>query len=255
MKKMKKILIAIGSLLAITISTANIFNEPINISMASSEEEESPSDNLLTATETSNEGDYHRRPTEEQLNIMLNSGEYFNIHYELIELYLLKNRYELERFVDRTHWRFENVVNDGMNNKSCGKVNEDYDSIIITALVEAAIVANNKGIKYEVSNYAREIPCTKDILMLRYELFCLPAFMIGVYYAIKKTQESVECPEELKDFEVYPVNFFEAKQPQEPTTANVPYYWIIVAGVGGIMASTIVFLAIELKKKKNGQKA
>lgn len=74
MKKFKKLFIVIGSLLAITISTVTIVNEPISISMASSEEVESSSDNLLTATETSNEGDYHRAPTEEQLNIMLNSG-------------------------------------------------------------------------------------------------------------------------------------------------------------------------------------
>lgn len=248
MKKLKKMFVVIASLFAVVVSSATFGAQSFSVANAS-EESGSLSSNLLSENENSGEGDYHRYPTDEQLNIMLTSGEYFNIHYELLELYLLEDTRGLEKFAERTHWRFKNVVDDGMNNKSCGKRHDDYDSIIITTLVEAAIAANNKGIKYEISLYAHEIPNINEVLILRYELMCLPAFMIGVYFAIKKTQESAECPEILRDFDIYPVNFFEAKQP-ESSPAKVPYYWIIVAGVGGVAVTALAFILVDLKKKK-----
>ncbi|MCQ2802850.1 MAG: hypothetical protein MJ225_04200 [Bacilli bacterium] len=188
-------------------------------------------------------------PTMQQIKFMIESGGYYNIHYRLIELYLNRDTSSLRRYAFDSHNDFKYVVSEGLANRKAGTKLPQYNVKAIGDLINSAIVANPRIIM-NLCFYASSLSFSfGQVLVQIYQERYLPSFLAGVQAAIDRLKEDEDCPELLKDFENYDVEF-ENIAVEEKTIAKVPYYWIIVVGIAGIAATAITFIILDKKKRK-----
>lgn len=242
MKKLNKILITLFSLLTISGATigsiANNFSDAVMVSAEEIPNEETNLGEMIL-------------PTNEQMKIMVESGEYYNIHYVLIQSYLNMDISGLLNIPRNTFGTFRNIVTSGMRDISYGQKNPEFNDPVIAELITSSVEIGRGGLYQIISMFGGLTTLPGNVeqtLIAMYVYDYLPSFMRYLNKAIDKMKKEAMCPIVIRDFEPYEVQFSYVEEVKVPT--QVPYYWIIVAGVGGITVTALVFILIISKKKK-----
>lgn len=191
------------------------------------------------------------RPTPDRLNTIIKSGGFYNIHYQFVDYYLKGDDESIFNFALTSHEEFRQVAKSGMILNSYGTKNPEFNNQVIADLIETAIAAQ-PGILEALGVYGQgTFFFDRESLLNIYATLYLPIFFNGLQKAIDQRKNLDGCPELIANFQNYEVKLPTAEEAKGP--AKVPYYWIIVAGAGAVVLTSLTFVLVYLGKKKRKQ--